>query len=96
LIGQGKNEPRVKQAESDQIVKAMQAKSIPVSYVVFSDEGHGFARPANEKAFDAVAETFLAQCLGGSYEPVGSDFKGSTIKVPSGADQIHGVADALK
>jgi dipeptidyl aminopeptidase/acylaminoacyl peptidase len=96
LIGQGANDVRVKQAESDQVVKAMQAKSIPVSYVLFSDEGHGFARPANEKAFDAVAETFLAQCLGGSYEPVGSDFKGSTIKVPSGADQIHGVADALK
>jgi dipeptidyl aminopeptidase/acylaminoacyl peptidase len=96
LIGQGANDVRVKQAESDQVVKAMQAKSIPVSYVLFSDEGHGFARPANEKAFDAVAETFLAQCLGGSYEPVGNDFKGSTIKVPSGADQVYGVADALK
>ena len=87
---------RVKQAESDQVVKAMQAKSIPVSYVLFSDEGHGFARPANEKAFDAVAETFLAQCLSGAYQPVGADFKGSTIKVPSGSDQIYGLTDALK
>jgi len=96
LIGQGANDVRVKQAESDQIVKAMQAKGIPVTYVVFSDEGHGFARPENEKAVDAVSETFLAQCLGGAYEPVGADFKGSTITVPSGADQVYGVADALK
>src|SRR5262249_39642487 len=47
LIGQGANDPRVKQAESDQIVKAMQEKKIPVTYVLFPDEGHGFARPAN-------------------------------------------------
>jgi len=96
LIAQGANDVRVKQAESDQIVKAMQAKGIPVSYVLFSDEGHGFARPENRKAFDAVSETFLAQCLGGAYEPVGADFKGSTITVPSGAEQVYGVADALK
>jgi dipeptidyl aminopeptidase/acylaminoacyl peptidase len=96
LIGQGANDVRVKQAESDQIVKAMQAKGIPVTYVVFSDEGHGFARPENEKAVDAVAETFLAQCLGGAYEPVGGDFKGSTITIPAGAEQVYGVAEALK
>jgi dipeptidyl aminopeptidase/acylaminoacyl peptidase len=45
LIGQGANDPRVKQDESDQIVKAMQARKIPVTYVLFPDEGHGFARP---------------------------------------------------
>jgi dipeptidyl aminopeptidase/acylaminoacyl peptidase len=96
LIGQGANDVRVKQAESDQIVKAMQAKGIPVTYVLFSDEGHGFRRPENEKAVDAVAETFLAQCLGGAYEPVGADFQGSTIQVPAGSTQVYGVADALK
>jgi dipeptidyl aminopeptidase/acylaminoacyl peptidase len=95
LIGHGANDVRVKQAESDQIVKAMQDKGIGVTYVLFSDEGHGFGRPQNEKAFDAVAETFLAQCLGGSYEPVGDDFKGSTIQVPAGADQIYGLSTAL-
>jgi len=47
LIGQGANDPRVKQTESDQIVKAMQEKNIPVTYVLYSDEGHGFARPEN-------------------------------------------------
>ncbi len=95
LIGQGANDPRVKQAESDQIVKAMQDKKIPVTYVLFPDEGHGFARPANRTAFNAVAETFLAQCLGGPYEPVGDDFKASTITVPAGADQVFGIGDAL-
>ena len=45
LIAQGANDPRVKQAESDQIVKAMKDKNIPVTYVLYPDEGHGFARP---------------------------------------------------
>jgi dipeptidyl aminopeptidase/acylaminoacyl peptidase len=95
LIGQGANDPRVKQAESDQIVKAMKAKNIPVTYVLYSDEGHGFARPENRMSFNAVTETFLAQCLGGAYEPVGDDFKGSSIAVPAGAADVHGLEEAL-
>jgi dipeptidyl aminopeptidase/acylaminoacyl peptidase len=95
LIGQGANDPRVKQAESDQIVKAMEDSSIPVAYVLFSDEGHGFARPENRQAFYAVAEAFLAKHLGGRYEPIGKDFEGSSITVPKGADQVPGLADAL-
>ncbi len=63
LIGQGANDPRVKQAESDQIVKSMQDKKIPVTYVLFPDEGHGFARPENRLAFYAVTEAFLANHL---------------------------------
>jgi dipeptidyl aminopeptidase/acylaminoacyl peptidase len=96
LIGQGANDPRVKQSESDQIVKAMQAKGIPVSYVLYSDEGHGFARPENRLSFYATAEVFLAQCLGGPYQPVGDDFKGSTIAIPQGAERLYGVAESLK
>jgi dipeptidyl aminopeptidase/acylaminoacyl peptidase len=96
LIGQGANDPRVKQAESDQIVAAMQEKKIPVTYVLFSDEGHGFARPENNMAFNAVAEAFLARQLGGRFEPIGKDFAGSTIQVAAGADQVPGVAEALK
>ncbi|HET9361734.1 MAG TPA: S9 family peptidase, partial [Vicinamibacterales bacterium] len=65
LIAQGANDPRVKQAESDQIVKAMQARKIPVTYALFPDEGHGFARPENNVAFMAIAEAFLARHLGG-------------------------------
>jgi dipeptidyl aminopeptidase/acylaminoacyl peptidase len=69
LIAQGANDPRVKQQESDQIVAAMRANDVPVTYVLFEDEGHGFADPANSKRFTAVAEAFLAQTLGGRVEP---------------------------
>jgi len=95
LIGQGANDPRVKKAESDQIVKAMQGKKIPVVYVYFPDEGHGFARPENSMAFNGITEAFLAKHLGGRYEPIEDDFAGSTVQVPVGAEQIPGVKDAL-
>jgi dipeptidyl aminopeptidase/acylaminoacyl peptidase len=95
LIIQGANDPRVKQSESDQIVKAMQAKKIPVTYVLFPDEGHGMARPENRLAFFAVSEAFLAEHLGGRYEPIGEAFSGSTITVPTGADQVPGLVKSL-
>ena len=95
LIGQGANDPRVKQAESDQIVKAMQAKNIPVTYVLYPDEGHGFARPENRKSFNAIAEVFLAQCLGGTYEPIGNDFKGASVTVPAGKENVTTLSEAL-
>ena len=95
LIGQGANDPRVKQAESDQIVSAMEAKNIPVTYVLFPDEGHGFARPPNRIAFNAVAESFLGKCLGGRVEPIGDDFTDSSVSVPNGAALLPGLADAL-
>jgi len=69
LIGQGKNDPRVNKAESDQIVAAMRKNNKPVEYYVFPDEGHGFARPENRMAFNAVSEEFLAKYLGGRFEP---------------------------
>jgi len=69
LIGQGKNDPRVNKAESDQIVAAMRKNDKPVEYYVFPDEGHGFARPENRMAFNAVSEEFLAKYLGGRFEP---------------------------
>jgi dipeptidyl aminopeptidase/acylaminoacyl peptidase len=96
LIGQGKNDPRVKQAESDQIVNAMQERKIPVTYVLFPDEGHGFARPPNRLAFNAVSEAFLAEHLGGRYEPIGKAFTDSSITVPAGASDVPGLAAALK
>lgn len=69
LIAQGANDPRVKQAESDQIVQAMRANGQEVTYLLFEDEGHGFARPENQVRFRAAAEKFLADYLGGRYEP---------------------------
>ncbi|TDI47183.1 MAG: S9 family peptidase [Acidobacteria bacterium] len=95
LIGQGANDPRVKQAESDQIVDAMNAKNIPVTYVLYPDEGHGFARPENMLSFVSVAETFLGDCLGGRVEPFGTDLEGSSITVPSGIEHIRGLDAAL-
>jgi dipeptidyl aminopeptidase/acylaminoacyl peptidase len=95
LIGQGANDPRVKQAEADQIVKAMKEKNLPVVYVLYGDEGHGFARPENRLSFNAVAEQFLAEHLGGRSQPIGDDFKGSSIEVPEGAQSVKGIAAAL-
>jgi dipeptidyl aminopeptidase/acylaminoacyl peptidase len=81
LIGQGANDPRVKQAEADQIAFSMQAKGIPVAYVLYPDEGHGFARPDNRIDFNGRVEMFLKQHLGGRAE----DFEkptGSTARFP--------------
>jgi dipeptidyl aminopeptidase/acylaminoacyl peptidase len=96
LIGQGANDPRVKQAEADQIAKAMTEKKIPVTYVLFHDEGHGFARPENRFAFYAITEAFLAENLGGRFEPIGSAFEGADFSVPNGKDQVPGLAEGLK
>ncbi len=96
LIGQGANDPRVKQAESDQIVDAMRESGMPVTYVLFPDEGHGFARPENNLAFMAVAEGFLSSCLGGRQEPIGQAFAGSSLTVIEGAGHVTGLADALE
>ncbi|QBD79034.1 S9 family peptidase [Ktedonosporobacter rubrisoli] len=68
LIAQGANDPRVKQAESEQIVAAMKEKGIEHEYMLFPDEGHGFAKPENRLKFYAAAEKFLATHLGGRYE----------------------------
>jgi dipeptidyl aminopeptidase/acylaminoacyl peptidase len=95
LIGQGANDPRVVQAESDQIVDAMRQRNIPVTYVVFPDEGHGFARPVNNIAFNAVTENFLARCLGGRAEPIGNTVAASSAKVPHGASYAPGLAEAI-
>ncbi|MEE8115968.1 MAG: S9 family peptidase [Gemmatimonadales bacterium] len=68
LIAQGANDPRVKQSEAEQIVAAMKRKGIPHEYLLFEDEGHGFAKPENRLTFYAAAERFLAQHLGGRFE----------------------------
>lgn len=95
LIGQGANDPRVTQREADQIVDKMQARGLPVTYVLYADEGHGFARPQNRLSFNAITEAFLARCLGGKAEPMGDDFEGSSVSVPAGKEYIPGLAKAL-
>jgi len=88
LIGQGANDPRVKQSESDQIVEAMQKHGIPVTYVVFPDEGHGFAKPTNNIAFNAIIENFLATVLGGRAEPISGEVEASTAQILAGAELL--------
>jgi len=72
LIGQGANDPRVVRSQSDAVVAAIAKNKGQVTYVVYSDEGHGFGRPPNRLDFEAREEKFLASQLGGRYQPMTS------------------------
>jgi len=95
LIAQGLEDVRVTRAESEQIVAALRHRNVPVTYVTFRDEGHGFSRPENQIAFRAVTEVFLAKHLGGAAEPIdrARDFKGSTLAVEVGAELVPGLSE---
>jgi len=95
LIGQGANDPRVNKRESDQIAAASGKKHVPLVYVLYPDEGHGFARAPNRISFNAVEEGFLATCLHGQAEPVGDDLRGSSLEVLQGAGLVPGLEAAL-
>lgn len=95
LIGQGANDPRVNRAESEQIVQTMRDGDLPVTYVLYPDEGHGLVRAENVLSFRAMMEAFLAQHLGGRSEAFGDDLKRSSITVPVGARFITGLEGAL-
>jgi dipeptidyl aminopeptidase/acylaminoacyl peptidase len=63
MVLQGANDPRVLQVESDEIVEAVKKNGIPVEYIVFPDEGHGFMKKENEiKAYGQILE-FLDKYL---------------------------------
>ena len=82
LIGQGANDLHVKPAESEQIVAAIEKNKGRVMYMLYPDEGHGFARPENSTDFTARSEEFLHQYLGGRFEPmIGNRISGSTAVV---------------
>ncbi len=72
LVVQGANDPRVKKAESEQIVMALRDRSFPVEYICAPDEGHGFARPVNNMAMMAAAEKFFAKHLKGRFQDGGT------------------------
>ena len=93
MIVQGLEDVRVTRAESEQMVAALKQRNVPVTYVVFPDEGHGFSKPKNQIAFRAVTEAFLAKHLGGSAEPIdrARDFAGSSITIETGATLIPGL-----
>jgi hypothetical protein len=69
----------------------MKERGVPVTYVYYSDEGHGFGRVENRRSFTAVVEAFLAQHIGGRFEPVGDDFAGSSIAFRTGRELLPGL-----
>lgn len=81
LIAHGANDPRVKQAESEQIVSEMKAQNIPVTYLLYPDEGHGFKKPQNKLSFFALMEKFLATHLYGTYEEIKDEIENSSVKI---------------
>jgi len=95
LVAQGGNDPRVHRSQSDEFVAALERRDVPVTYLVFPDEGHVFRRTANVRAFAAVEEAFLSKCLGGAFEPIDDALNDSSIRVPVGAQRIPGLAAAL-
>jgi acetyl esterase/lipase len=90
---QGLEDVRVTRAESEQMVAVLRLRNVPVTYVVFPDEGHGFSKPRNQIAFRAVTEAFLTKHLGGAAQPIdrARDFAGSSIIIEVGADLIPGL-----
>jgi dipeptidyl aminopeptidase/acylaminoacyl peptidase len=94
LIEQGKIDPRATEADTAQFVEATKTTRGRVTYAVYGEEGQTLARPANRESFDAITEVFLAECLGGPYEPIGS-LAGTTLTVPVGAIYVHGLTEAI-
>jgi dipeptidyl aminopeptidase/acylaminoacyl peptidase len=95
LVGQGANDSRVPQEQSDKLVEIMKDNGVKVTYMLFPDEGHGWLRPQNQLASDAIIENFLAQHLGGRAQPITNELEDSSVLVPVGAAQISGLEEAL-
>ncbi|NJM31233.1 MAG: hypothetical protein HC855_15100 [Rhizobiales bacterium] len=81
-------------ASEEEIIEAMRAKSLAVTYVLYPQEGHGFAVPENSLSFNAIAETFLSAHLGGRCEPFGEDFRGAEFEVRVGVAHVPGLEKA--
>ena len=95
LIGQGANDSRVPQEQSDQMVEVLERSGVPVTYMLYPDEGHGLLRQENNTAFWAVSEVFLGQCLGGRSRALTDELEGSSVTVPVGAEHVPGLQEAL-
>jgi dipeptidyl aminopeptidase/acylaminoacyl peptidase len=89
IVFQGQHDPRVNKAESEQIVNALKKRNLPVAYVLYPDEGHGFQREPNYKSCTAFTELFLAKILGGKSEPIHhGEFKDSSYKILEGKELL--------
>jgi dipeptidyl aminopeptidase/acylaminoacyl peptidase len=91
LIAQGRNDIRVHESQSTQIVEAMKKNHQPVIYVLFPDEGHAFVKTENDLAFYAIMEAFLAKELGGRFQKIGDDVKNSSAIILEGKELIEGL-----
>jgi dipeptidyl aminopeptidase/acylaminoacyl peptidase len=96
LVGQGARDVRVPRGESDQIVAALAARRVPVTYLLFPNEGHGLAQPQNRLAWYSAVEGFFGQCLGGVVEPVGDSFQGAEVYAVRGGGLIPGLANVAR
>lgn len=89
LIAHGSNDARLSIAASEAIAAAAQRNGQPVVFLRYPDEGHSLVRQENRLSFHAVAEAFLARCLGGRYEPFGADLENSSMRVEAGAELLQ-------
>ena len=81
LIVQGANDPRVVQAESDQMVEALRNNGNEVYYIVYGNEGHGFAIEANRLEFAGRIEEFLHNHVHGVECQLFEEIPNSTAEV---------------
>jgi Prolyl oligopeptidase family len=95
LIVAGAKDPEMSEDDTQSIVRTLKKDGVPITYVLYPDEGATLVRPANQLAFYAIAEAFLGKCLGGAVEPIGNALKGSSAQVVEGMDQIPGLAKAM-
>jgi dipeptidyl aminopeptidase/acylaminoacyl peptidase len=95
LIFQGGKDSEVKREETEDLVHRLTAEGKTVTYVLYPEEGHEISRREHERSLYAITEAFLAEHLGGLYEPIGRDLQDQAIAVPVGADEIPGLESAL-
>lgn len=96
LVTNGANDPRIFPSQSEEIVDALKARSKPVTYAFYPDEGHVYAKDGTNISFAAIAEHFLSKCLGGPAEPYGDDLVGSHVELKTGAAFVPGLEQALQ
>jgi dipeptidyl aminopeptidase/acylaminoacyl peptidase len=94
LVFHGGQDSRVPTDQASRIVDRFVEHGVPVTYVVFPEEGHGVVRPDNRRAFYSMIEAFFGQCLGGRHDPITLHLDGADLEIPVGADRIPGLDTA--
>lgn len=96
LIAQGGKDAIVPQSQADRFVAELQKHKKPVTYLLYPDEPHDFRQNENWISLFAVAERFFHDHLGGRYEPIVNDLRGSSLEVRAGGEFIPGLLLALR